>query len=228
MNNLEVNDLSVEAFPNGIKVYQSLNGYKFTKDAIDLAKFCQIKATDHVLELCAGTGVISFYAYSLNNFEKLYLNEIQDYYCEIIKENINLNKLDNAVCLNGDLNDLNISKFIRKLDVIICNPPYFKIESKSDKLNEDYSKAIARHEILVTLEQVIEKASQLIKEKGRFYLVHLSSRLQEIMTLFKKHKFECKRIKFLTNKFFKADIALFEAVYKGKDGVQISVEIKHN
>ena len=188
----QVVDLELEEFPNGIKILQPNNGYRFTKDAIDLAKFCVIKARDHVLELCAGTGVISFYAYSLKAFERLYLNEVQDLQCEIINKNIELNKLKNAICLKGDLNDLKVSDFERKVDVVICNPPYFKIEHENIKINEEYSKAVSRHEILVNLEHIINKSSQLIKERGKLYLVHLAERLQEIMTLLSKYNFECK------------------------------------
>ena len=65
-----MNNLTIEEFPNGIKIYQGLDGYKFTKDAVDLAKFCNIKHTDSVLEMCAGSGVVSFYTYSLCNFQK--------------------------------------------------------------------------------------------------------------------------------------------------------------
>ncbi|MBQ8430895.1 MAG: RsmD family RNA methyltransferase, partial [Clostridia bacterium] len=148
MNNVDTN-LTLETFPNGIVLYQSENFYKFTKDAIDLAKFCSIKHTDNVLELCAGSGVVSFYAYSLKPFNKMYLNELQPGLCEIIKKNIELNKLQNkAVCLEGDLANLADKDFDKKLDVIICNPPYFKSEKK---INLEYSKAVARHEIATNL-----------------------------------------------------------------------------
>jgi len=216
-------ELVAEKFPNDILIYQQKNGYKFTKDAIDLAKFCKIKSCDHVLELCAGCGVISFYAYSLKKFEKLYLNEIQEDNCKIIEENIKINGLTNAVCLNSDLNNLEYSQFERKVDVIICNPPYFKLECNNTKINDDYSIAISRHEILVSLEQIIKKSASLIKERGKLYLVHLTKRLQEILTLFSKYNFECKVIKFIENKN-QSNLALFEAVYKANAGVKIQIE----
>ena len=84
----KIDNLKLENFDNGISILQSDDYYKFTQDAIMLAKFCNIKHTDNVLELCAGSGVISFYAYSLSSFNHLYFNEIQPEMCEIIKENI--------------------------------------------------------------------------------------------------------------------------------------------
>lgn len=218
-----MNNLSIEIFPNGVKVYQDDEGYKFTKDAIDLAKFCNIKHSDNVLEMCAGSGVISFYAYSLTQFNTLYLNEIQDDACEVIRKNIELNNLGGkAFCLSGNLKDLSINDFSKKLDVIICNPPYFKLSTQ--KINEDYKIALARHELEATLEDIIKKAGELIKDKGRMYLVMPTERLAEVVYLFKEYHFEPKRMKILINKNNEGRLAIFEAVYKGKTGLKVVVE----
>ena len=88
---MKIENLKLEHFENGISIIQSDNYYKFTQDAILLANFCNIKHSDDVLELCAGSGVISFYAYSLCPYNRLYFNEIQPEMCEIIKENIAFN-----------------------------------------------------------------------------------------------------------------------------------------
>ena len=80
----KLDNLKLENFDNGISIIQSDDYYKFTQDAIMLAKFCNIKHRDDVLELCAGSGVISFYAYSLCPYNHLYFNEIQGEMCKII------------------------------------------------------------------------------------------------------------------------------------------------
>lgn len=216
-------ELTIEEFPNGIKVFQGTDGYKFTKDAVDLAKFCKIKHTDNVLEMCAGSGVVSFYAYSLCKFNKLYLNEIQHSNCEIINQNIHLNNLCGiAKCLEGNLKNLNYASFDKKLDVIVCNPPYFKVQGS--KINDNYSIAISRHEIEVTLDDIVYKASELIKDKGRFYLCMTPNRMTEVVVALSKHKFECKTIKFLQNHKGEVNLCLFEAVYKAQSGVKIILE----
>lgn len=216
-------DLTIEEFPNGIRLYQGKEGYKFTKDAVDLAKFCTIKHTDNVLEMCAGSGVISFYAYSLTNFNRIYLNEIQHINCEIIEKNINLNNLQGiAKCFECNLKDLKLTDFDKKLDVIICNPPYFKVQGNI--INENYSVAISRHELEVTLEKIVDKASQLIKDKGRFYLCMTPDRMAETVAILHNKKFECKRIKFLLNKNKVVNLVLFEAFYNAKTGVKIIIE----
>ena len=67
-------NLTLEHFDNGIKIYQDENLYKFTSDAIKLAKFCKIKSTDNVLDMCAGSGVVGLYAYSVKSYNKIYFN----------------------------------------------------------------------------------------------------------------------------------------------------------
>lgn len=208
--------------PNGISIYQSDNYYKFTQDAIMLAKFCNIKHSDDVLELCAGSGVISFYAYSLCPFNHLYFNEIQPELCKIIEENISYNGFKRrSKVFNCNLKELKPSDFKKQLDVILCNPPYFKVDQKN-KINERYEIAIARHELEATLEDIISKSSQLLKDKGRLYMVHLATRSTEVVSLCSKHKLEVKRMKFIFNGEKEAYLVLIEAIKNAKPGVRIT------
>ncbi len=218
----KIDNFKLEHFDNGIAVYQSDNYYKFTQDAILLAKFCNIKHSDDVLELCAGSGVISFYAYSLCPFNHLYFNEIQDEMCEIIEENIKFNGFKRrSKIFNSNLKDLKLSDFKKPVDVVICNPPYFKANEKS-KTNEKYEIAISRHEIEATLEDIISKASELLKQKGRLYIVHLASRSAEVCALCSKYGLEVKRMKFIFNGDKEAYLTLFEAVKGAQVGVRIT------
>ncbi len=218
----KIDNFKLEHFENGISIYQSDNYYKFTQDAILLAKFCNIKHTDNVLELCAGSGVISFYAYSLCPYNHLYFNEIQPEMCEIIKENISFNGFEKkSKIFNCNLKDLSLSNFRKPLDVIICNPPYFKLD-KTNKINEKYEIAIARHEIEATLEDIIQKSSELLKDKGRLYMVHVASRSTELISLCCKYNVEVKRMKFIFNGDKEAYLVLIEAVKNAKSGVRIT------
>ena len=218
----KLDNFKLEHFDNGISVYQSDNYYKFTQDAILLAKFCNIKHSDNVLELCAGSGVISFYAYSLCPFNKLYFNEIQPEMCTIIEENIKFNNFKRkSKIFNCNLKDVNLNQFSKPLDVIICNPPYFKANTNS-KVNEKREIALARHEIEATLEDIIKKSSELLKDKGRLYMVHLASRSAEVSYLCSKYRLEPKRIKYIFNGDKEAYLVLIEAVKNAKPGVRIS------
>ncbi|MGN0787740.1 MAG: tRNA1(Val) (adenine(37)-N6)-methyltransferase [Candidatus Onthoplasma sp.] len=218
----KIDNFKLEHFDNGISIYQSDNFYKFTQDAILLAKFCNIKHTDAVLELCAGSGVISFYAYSLHPFNNLYFNEIQPEMCEIIEENIAFNGFKRrSKIFNCNLKDLSPKDFKKPLDVIICNPPYQKL-SPNSKINEKREIAIAKHEIEATLEDIIKKSSELLKDKGRLYMVHIASRSTEIVTLCSKYNIEVKQMKFVFNGDKDAYLVLIEAVKNAHPGVRIS------
>lgn len=218
----KIDNFKLEHFDNGISIYQSDNYYKFTQDAILLAKFCNIKHSDNVLELCAGSGVISFYAYSLCPFNHLYFNEIQPEMCEIIEENIKFNGFKRrSKIFNCNLKDLSLSDFSKPLDVIICNPPYQKVNANS-LINEKPEIAVARHEILATLEDIIKKSSELLKDKGRLYMVHLASRATEVISLCSKYNIEVKRMKLIFNGEKEACLVLVEAVKNAQPGVRIS------
>lgn len=220
----KLDNFKLEHFDNGISIYQSDSYYKFTQDAVLLAKFCNIKHSDNVLELCAGSGVISFYAYSLCNFNHIYFNEIQPEMCEIIEENIKFNGFKRkSKIFNCNLKDLKLSDFPKSLDVIICNPPYQKVNDKS-LINERREIAIARHEIEATLEDIIKKSSELLKDKGRLYLVHIAPRVTEIIIYCAKYNMQVKRMKFIFNGEKEAYLVLIEAV----KGAQIGVRVTKN
>lgn len=218
---MKIENLKLEHFENGISIIQSDNYYKFTQDAILLANFCNIKHSDDVLELCAGSGVISFYAYSLCPYNHLYFNEIQPEMCEIIKENVAFNNFKRrSKIFNCNLKDLKLTDFPKNVDVIICNPPYQKLNPNS-KINERPEIAIARHELSATLDDIIKKTAELLKDKGRLYMVHLASRSTEIVVLCEKYGMQVKQMKFIYNNDKEAYLVLVEAVKGSKPGVRI-------
>lgn len=209
-----------EVFENGVKVVQSDEQYKFTMDSISLAKFCNTKSNDNVCEFCAGNGVIGLYLYSIKPFQKLYFVEIQKQMCDLINENIVISNLQNKTkVLNTDLKNLELSSFDKKVDVIICNPPYQKLNG--NKLNESYEIAICRHELLVTFEDIVKSASKIIKNKGKFFFMLPTERCTEAVITLKKYNFEIKKVKFLFTNKDEAYLMLAEAVFDAKSGVKV-------
>lgn len=212
--------INIEKFPNGIKFFQNEN-YKFSKDSIDLAKFCNIKSSDSVLEMCAGSGAISFYAYALNNFNKMYLNELQADVCKILRKNIEINNFqDKAFVIEGDLKDIKATDFDKKFDIVIANPPYYKVENCTGLNN----KTLSTHEVTVNLKEVIIKARELIKDKGKFYLCMTADRSAELLGLLYENNFQAKRIKFLINDKKVVYLVLVETVFNGKVGAKVIIE----
>ena len=152
--------------------------------------------------------------------EKSFTNFDENY--RIIEENIAYNGFKRrSKIFNCNLKELKPANFKKHLDVIICNPPYFKVE-KNQKINEKYEIAIARHEIEATLEDIISKSSELLKDKGRLYMVHLATRSTEIISLCTKYNIEVKRMKFIFNGDKEAYLVLIEATKNAKPGVRIT------
>ncbi len=217
-------NFTLEEFENGIKVYQDENFYKFTSDAIKLAKFCKIKPTDNVLDMCAGCGVVGFYAYSIKKFNKIYFNDIQSKMCSLIEKNIQINNLQNkAQVLCKDLANLQIDDFDKSLDIILCNPPYFKLNGK---IKENKDVAMCRHELTTNLKTIIDKAGELLKTKGKLYLIIPANRLCECVSIIGLNDLEIKNIQINYHNDI-ATTCLLECVKGAKTGVNIIVKTEN-
>ena len=213
-------NLTLEHFENGIKLYQDNNLYKFTSDSIKLAKFCKIKHSDNVLDMCAGCGVVGLYSYSISKYNSLTFNEIQPKMCDLIQKNINLNNLqDRCKVICKDLALMKVQDFDKPLDVIICNPPYFKLNGK---IKKDDNVAMCRHEIYTNLSSIINTASKLIKDKGKFYFIIPSDRMCEAIELCGNNLFKIKNMEIYHTKSL-ATVCLLEAIKGAKDGAKIKV-----
>lgn len=175
-------------------VIQKKQGFRFGVDAVLLANFANIKSKDRVVDLCTGTGVIPFIISGKKNPKYICGIEIQEDMVEMAKRSVKYNKLEEKIeFINGDLKDEQLLKSMEKFNVVTVNPPY-KLEN-SGITNLQDKDAIARHEILCNLEDVIKACRILLKDNGSMYMVHRPDRLADIITLMRKYKIEPKRIR---------------------------------
>lgn len=174
------------------------------------------------MDLGTGNAAIPLFL-SKKTSAKIYGIEIQEISYNLALRNININNLNEQIYIIYDnmknyLKHFNIGSF----DTIISNPPFFKINENVNFLNNLEQLSIARHEVEINLEELIKIASELVKDRGYFYLVHRADRLSEIMSSLQKYKFEAKKIKFCyTTKYKNAKIVLIEAIKNGKAGLTI-------
>ena len=123
--------------------------------------------------------------------------------------------------IHGDLKEIPKQLGFGKYDVVTCNPPYFTTPS-SEEVNENEHMAIARHEILCTLEDAIRASSQLVRQGGKVAFVHRSGRLMDIISLMRQYQLEPKRLQFVYPKSGKeANTLLIEAIKDGKPDLKI-------
>lgn len=206
---------------NGYHIIQDPKRFCFGVDAVLLSDFAKAQKGEKVLDLGTGTGIIPILMEAKSDGEHFWGLEIQPESAEMAQRSVALNNLEEKITIvEGDIKNLNEIFKPSSFDVITTNPPYM---NTGGGLTNDYSpKAIARHEILVTLEDIVKGASRLLKFGGRFYMVHRPHRLADIMCLLRENKLEPKKIRFVhpyVNK--EPNMVLVEATRSGKPMVQV-------
>lgn len=217
MNNSELNDL----YDTGFKIYQSKDYFKFSLDSLLLANFVEFNFTDKlVLDLCTGNAPVPIIL-SENKKIKIYGFELQKEIYELAVKSIKVNQIDNVEIINDDVkNSLNYFPE-NNFDIVTCNPPYFKY-TKNSIINENEIKSIARHEIKITLEDIIKIATKQLKAKGKFYIVHRSDRLIEIINYLNKYNFGIKKLQFVYSSIdANSSMVLIEAKKDCKNDVKV-------
>lgn len=202
------------------KIIQRKDMFNFSLDTVLLANFCTInKNCRHIIDFGTNNAAIPMFL-SLRTDCPITAVEIQEEACLIAEKNIELNDLKKQVkIIHSDIKEYCQGDVMA--DLVVCNPPFFKLGERSN-LNESEYLKIARHEIMITLEEIIQNASRILNQKGRFAIVHRPDRLIEIITLMKKYDLEPKRMQLVYPKVGKeCNTVLVEAIYKGNTGLKI-------
>lgn len=202
---------TLDYLPNTeIYLYQRKDMFRFNTDTHLLGNFMHLTESDSVLDIGTNNGALLLYA-SLQTKGPLYGVEIQEEACFLAKKNLDYNKIDNYQLFHQDVKTLELDP----VDVIICNPPYFKLVDQGN-INKNKAIQIARHEIELDLLSLVQSMQRLVKEGGRIYLVHRAIRCVDILTLLREHQLEPKRIQFIYDEAYEeAKGILVEAVKGG-------------
>ncbi|MGN0280655.1 MAG: tRNA1(Val) (adenine(37)-N6)-methyltransferase [Lachnospiraceae bacterium] len=178
---------------NGYHIIQDTKRFCFGMDAVLLSGFARVKEGARVLDLGTGTGIIPILLEAKTGAEHLTGLEIQEESADMARRSVLLNGLEDKIdIVTGDIKEAESLFDAASFDVITCNPPY--MIGKHGITNEGDAKAIARHEILCTLEDVVSQAAKLLKPGGNFFMVHRPFRLAEIMAVLQAYKLEPKRM----------------------------------
>ncbi|MCI6715412.1 MAG: tRNA1(Val) (adenine(37)-N6)-methyltransferase [Lachnospiraceae bacterium] len=178
---------------NGYHIIQDTKRFCFGMDAVLLSGFARVKEGAHVLDLGTGTGIIPILLEAKTKAEHLTGLEIQEDSADMARRSVLLNGLEDKIdIVTGDIKEAESLFDAASFDVITCNPPY--MIGKHGITNEGDAKAIARHEILCTLEDIVSRAAKLLKPGGNFFMVHRPFRLAEIMAVLQAYKLEPKRM----------------------------------
>lgn len=180
----------------GLRIIQNPEWFCFGIDAVLISDFSKAKRTDRVVDLGSGTGIIPLLMYGRYEPSEIIGVEIQDEVSDMAKRSITMNNLDERIRIyKGDIKDCFNSIGINSFDVAVSNPPYQK--PNCALVNPHDKKAISRHEILISLDELIFSASRLLKGGGKFYMIHRPERLKDIIISLDKNKFTPKRMRFV-------------------------------
>ncbi|MDE7430847.1 MAG: tRNA1(Val) (adenine(37)-N6)-methyltransferase [Lachnospiraceae bacterium] len=206
---------------NGYKIIQHKDKFCFGMDAVILSGFAKVNEGENVLDLGTGTGIIPILLEAKTKGKHFTGLEIQAESADMARRSVRMNGLSDKIdIVTGDI--LEADRLFKKasFDVVTSNPPY--MNDNHGLKNPDMPKAIARHEVLCTLDDVVQSAKLMLRPGGRFYMVHRPHRLTEIILTLKQHKLEPKRIKFVHPFADKeANMVLIEAVRGGKSMVLV-------
>ena len=205
-----------------LRIIQSPSVFSFSLDAVLLAKFVYVPIQKgNLVDLCAGNGVIPLL---LSSRTKGHIHgvEIQERLHDMAVRSVQYNNLSEQITMHHeDLNKILPVLGHDKYDVVTCNPPYFLTPAKEIQ-NDNMHYAIARHEIMCTLEDVVRVSSQLLKQGGKAAFVHRPGRLLDILTLMRKYRIEPKRLQFVYPKAGReANTILVEGIKGGSPDLKL-------
>ena len=200
---------------NHYGIIQRKGAFCFGRDAVLLSGCAVVKKGERVLDLGTGTGIIPILLTAKTEGRHFTGLEIQEESADMARRSVTYNHLEDKVdIVTGDIAEASSLFALASFDVVTTNPPYMN-ESHGLKNPED-AKAIARHEVKCTLEDVVREGTRVLRPGGRFYMVHRPRRLIEIITTMKHHGLEPKRMKMVHPYGDReANMVLIEAVRGG-------------
>lgn len=217
---LAENERIDDLMTHNLKIIQSDEVFSFSLDSVLLARFCNIPPKGKVLDLCSGNGVIPLLL-STRTKANLTAVEIQPRLAEMANRNVLINRLEHQIkVVQGDLREFHKEAGYGTFDAITVNPPYLPVPAGEQNINQHV--AIARHEVLCTLEELFAACSRLVRTRGKIAMIHRPSRLVEIFCTMRLYRIEPKRLRFVHPRAdAAANMVLIEGVRDGKPDVSL-------
>lgn len=219
--NLKVGERLDDLEYDGLKIIQNPSLYCFTSDSILLANMVKAGSKDTVCDLGTGSGIIATIIATKCNPKKVYGIELQESMFDMAKRSVILNNLEDKIeIIHSPMQKATEILGKNSMTRVVCNPPYQKVGAGDTQLKDEI--AICRHEIEVTLEEIVVVARDLLKFGGKFYIVHQAKRLATLINLLENNNLRVKQINMIQPKSTKnVDTVIVEAVKNGNEGLII-------
>jgi tRNA1Val (adenine37-N6)-methyltransferase len=204
-------DETVDSLTCGnLSVFQKKKGYRYSLDSYLLAAFIEEDPGTEVLDIGSGSGIMSLLLAAVKNLRMTGI-EIQKELAEMSTRSVEKADLSDKICIKC----CDIRNYTGpRVDAILTNPPFRPINT--GRINPHSEKAIARHEIELDLDSLLEKTYQLLNTGGRFYIVYPSWRIPDLISCLREHRLEPKRLRFVhTTIKSRSEICLVNAIKNG-------------
>jgi tRNA1(Val) A37 N6-methylase TrmN6 len=211
-----------DTFFNGrLKVRQHKDGYRYSIDAVILAACVHPGQKERIADLGTGCGIIPMILAFRYHGARIYGVEIQEELADIAKINVKTNQMNDRVrIIKGDIKSLHHKKVDGPVDVVVSNPPYRKIHS--GRINPDTRRAVARHELAITLDDVVVTAKSILKTAGKFVVIYPAWRMADLLTCMKQRGLEPKRLRAVHSRFGdEARLIVVEGIKGGQSGLVV-------
>lgn len=216
-------DVTTDTFINGlIKVKQGKKGYRFSIDAVLLANHAKPKPDDVILDLGTGCGIIPLIMAVRNPTTTIIGVEIQKNLADIATANILDNGFEKRLrIINTDMRQLTGKMIESPVDMVVSNPPYRKINT--GRINPDSQRAVARHEIAITLPELVQTAGKMLRTGGKFIIIHLAERMTDVIAAMQKAHIEPKILRIIhSSRQSAAKLILVEGMKHVRPGMHIA------
>jgi len=218
-----VEELTTDTFFNGkITVRQPLKGYRYSIDAVILAGCVRTDPQDRILDIGTGCGIISLIITHRHPGVRLIGVELQQDLAELARQNVAENKLERCIdILNMDMKDLDLATLSEPVDMVVTNPPFYRVSS--GRINPNSQRAIARHELKANLTDVLTTGGRLLKTGGRFACIYGIDRLVDLLCGMRSSGIEPKSARTIHAKAGdRARMVLVEGVKRGNPGLKMT------
>ncbi|OGP50871.1 MAG: hypothetical protein A2Y79_14340 [Deltaproteobacteria bacterium RBG_13_43_22] len=215
-------DETLDSWGKGaVRIIQKKTGYRFSIDSLILYEFIQVKNRSRILDLGTGSGILALLLARDYPLSRVIALELAGEFVDLVRRNIILNQFQDRISvIQGDLCQL--PGFIKKggFDAVVSNPPYRPLHR--GRINPDSQKALARHEIRLTLPKLLKAVAHGLKVGGKWFVIYPAWRLVSLLALSRQHRLEPKKIR-LVHSFQdkEAEWVLMEAVYQGREELKI-------
>jgi tRNA1Val (adenine37-N6)-methyltransferase len=209
----------------GYRIIQNPDTFCFGIDAVLLSDYTKVKHGERVLDIGTGTGIIPILLEAKTRGEHFTGLDVQQESVEMARRSVDLNRLGDKIdIIHGDIKEAGKLFSPASFDVVTTNPPY--MTGSHGIVNPHLPKAIARHEVLCSLEDIIQQSAKILKSNGRFYMVHRPFRLAEIFILLSRYKLEPKRMRLVHPYVDKEpNMVLIEALKGGKPRITVEAPL---